>query len=134
MVIPTPILVDASNLLSVVLEDRVQIYDLGEPVTVGAHVTRAKTPIGSPTPALVQTTTLANSAESRTESVYSVKVAQGTPLTAGQAIEVLTCRQEPSLVGKFLLLDKVSQNGLALIRKAVASDFQIVNQEGKASL
>jgi hypothetical protein len=41
---------------------------------------------------------------------------------------------EPDLVGKVLLLDKVSQNGLAMLRKAVASDFDMVNQEGKGGL
>lgn len=85
-------------------------------------------------PGLVQTTTLANAVESRTDSTYSVKVAAGTALRAGQGIEVVSCVAEPDLVGKVLLLDKVSHNGLAMLRKAVASDFDMVNQQGKEGL
>ena len=117
-----------------VLVDSVQVYNLGSPVTTGVHVSLSRSPVGEPIPALVQTTTLANAAESSTDSVYSVKVAQGTALSAGQAVKVLSCRMEPSLVGKTLLLDKVSQNGLAALRKAVASDFEVVNQEGQEGL
>lgn len=134
MVTSTPILAEAARLLSGVLVDRIQIYDVGGPVTVGIHVTRELTPVGEPVASLVQTTTLENAIESRTESVYSVKVAQGTELQAGQAIKVTRCLQEPSLVGKTLLLDKVSQNGSAIVRKAVAMDFETVNQEGKEGI
>jgi hypothetical protein len=49
-------------------------------------------------------------------------------------VQVISCQAEPELVGKKLLLDKVSMNGLALIRKAVASEFANVNQEGKENL
>ena len=135
MVISTRTWNEASQLLrSAVLIDSIQIFDVGEPVTTGVHVSLSRSPVGEPIPALVQTTTLANAAESSTDSVYSVKVAQGTALSAGQAVKVLSCRMEPSLVGKTLLLDKVSQNGLAALRKAVASDFEVVNQEGKEGL
>ena len=134
MVISTQTLAEAARQLSHVLVDSVQVYNLGEPVTTGVSVSLSQSPAGEPVAALVQTTTLANTAESRTDSVYSVKVAQCMALSAGQAIKVLTCVQEPDLVGKTLLLDKVSQNGLALIRKAVASDWTVVNQEGKEGL
>ena len=134
MVMSTPILDEAAHHLSGVLVDLIQLYDVGEPVTVGIHVTRALTPVGDPIPGLVQTTTLENAVESRTESTYSVKVARGTAIAAGQAIKVTRCVQEPDLVGKTLLLDKVSQNGAALIRKAVAQDFENVNQEGKEGI
>lgn len=117
-----------------VLLDMVQIHDVGNPVTVGIHVTRELTPVGKPIPGLVQTTGLENAVESRTSSVYSIKVARGTDLKAGQAVKVLFCRAEPDLAHKVLLVDKVSKNGLAMIRKAVASDFEVVNQEGKAGL
>ena len=66
-----------------------------------------------------------------TSSAWSVKVRQGTALSAGQAVKVLRCTQEPSMVGKTLLLDKVSENGAAMIRKAVSATFMTVNQEGK---
>lgn len=135
MTMSTPTLDEASRLLTAaVLRDTVQILDVGDPVTTGIHVTRELTPVREPVAALVQTTTLANAVESRVDSVYSVKVSRGTPIAAGQAVEVLTCVEEPDLVGKKLLLDKVSKNGVAIIRKAVASDFEIVNQEGKEGI
>ncbi|AUX83347.1 hypothetical protein FDJ34_gp09 [Microbacterium phage Eleri] len=134
MEISTQTWAEAANTLATVLFDSVQIYDVAEPVTTGVAVTRALTPVGEPMPGLVQTTTLANAAESLTINTYSVKVARGTDISAGQAVKVLECQLEPSLVGKVLLLDKVSQNGMALIRKAVASDATVVNQEGKEAL
>lgn len=134
MAISTPILDEASSLLASVLVDRVQMYNVGAPVTAGVSVTRPLSPAGEPVAALVQATTLANAVESRTDTVWSVKVSRDTALETGQAIRVLTCQQDPSLVGKTLLLDKVSQNGLALIKKGVASDWVVVNQEGKGGL
>lgn len=135
MVMSTQTLHDASALLAgAVLVDSVQLLLVGEPVTVGYEVTRPTTEVGDPIPALVQTTTLANAAESLVDNVYSVKVQQGTVIDPGMAVRVITCQQEPTLVGKVLLLDKVSQNGLALIRKAVATDFHTVNQQGKGDL
>ncbi|AVJ49212.1 hypothetical protein PBI_BONINO_10 [Microbacterium phage Bonino] len=130
----TQTLAESSRLLELVLMDSLQIMDVGEPVTVGHNVTRSLTPVGTPVPGLVQTTTLANAAESRVENTYSVKVRQGTQISAGQAVKVISCVQEPSLVGKVLLLDKISQNGMALLRKGVASDTTVVNQEGKEAL
>ena len=116
------------------LVDTIQIFDVGSPVTVGTEVTRPYAPASAVIPGLVQTTVLENAIESRVSSAYSIKVARGTAIHAGQAIKVITCEAEPDLVGKMLLLDKVSQNGIALIRKAVASDFEVVNQEGKEGL
>lgn len=135
MTMSTQTLGEASRMLAAaVLTDSIQISDVGVPVTEGFEVVRHLTAVGDPVPALVQTTTLANAAESRVESLYSVKVSQGTPLSAGQAVTVLRCSQEPSLVGKKLLMDKVSQNGAAVIRKGVATDFAVVNQEGKEGI
>lgn len=125
---------NAGSLLSRVLVDTVQVYDVGEPVTVGADVTRALTPVGDPIPALVQTTTLQNAVESQVDSTFSIKVARKTQIQAGQAVVVLSCDSEPDLVSKALLVDKVSQNGAALIRKAVASEGSVVNQEGKLAI
>ncbi len=134
MVMSTQTLAEAAKLLTTPFVDSVQLLLVGEPVTVGFEVVRETVPVGDPVAALVQTTTLANAVESQVVNVYSVKVPQGTVIDAGMAVEVLTCQQEPSLVGKKLLLDKVSQNGLALIRKAVASDFHQVDQQGKENL
>ena len=124
----------ARQLAAAVLIDSIQVLLVGPPVTQGIAVTRSLTNVGTPVAGLVQTTTLANAVESRVDSVYSVKVARGTALAAGQAVRVITCLLDPTLVGKVLLLDKVSKNGLAMIRKAVASDFEVVNQEGKGGL
>lgn len=134
MAISTQILNRAAAALATVLQDSIQLYSVGEPVTVGFEVTRELTPVGTPVAGLVQTTTLANATESAVSNVYSIKVAAGTALEAGMAIKALTCVREPSLVGKTLLIDKISQNGLALIRKAVASDFHLVNQQGKENM
>ncbi|AVJ51455.1 hypothetical protein SEA_CLANCY_10 [Microbacterium Phage Clancy] len=130
----TQTLAESSRLLELVLMDSLQLLDVGDPITVGHNVTRSLTPVGDPIPGLVQTTTLQNAVESRVESVYSIKVRQGTQISAGQAVRVVSCVQEPSLVGKVLLLDKISQNGLALLRKGVATDATIVNQEGKEAI
>jgi hypothetical protein len=130
----TQTLAEAARLLATLLVDTVQVYDVGDPITVGFEVTRSMTPVGQPVPGLVQSTTLQNAVESKTQTTFAVKVAQGTQLVPGQAVKVLTCVQEPQLVGKVLLLDKISLNGAAGIRKAVASDFETVNQEGKEGL
>lgn len=124
----------ARQLEMAILLDSVQLLDVGEQVTVGTEVTRSLTEVGGPIPGLVQTTVLQNAAEGITQNIYSVKVPRATVIAAGQAVRVVACFMEPSLVGKVLLLDKVSQNGAALIRKAVASDVTVVNQEGKEAL
>lgn len=135
MTMSTPILRSAARLLEKNLfVDLLQVLDVGAPETVGILVIRSTTPVGMPIPGLVQTTTLANAVESRTDSVYSIKVPQGTDLSAGQAVRVVRCLAEPDLEGKALLVDKISKNGLAMLRKGVASDFEVVNQEGKEGI
>ena len=134
MPMSTQTLHEAAALLTSVLVDMVQIMDVGEPVTVGTKVTRSLTPVGLPVPGLVQTTTLANAVESQTTNTFSIKVAAGTTLKAGQAIKVLHCRMEPDLSLRVLLVDKMSENGMALIRKGVATTATVVNQQGKESL
>lgn len=134
MLMSTQTLREAGNLLSGnVLHDEVKLYHADAPVTVGTRVTTPLTLLAN-LPALVQTTTLANAIESRTDSVYSVKFAAGTVVDAGMVVEVISCELEPDLIGKKLLLDKVSKNGVSLIRKAVASDWENVRQEGKGAL
>lgn len=124
----------ARQLATAVLLDTIQVLTVGQPVTVGINVTRGLTPVGTPVAGLVQTTLLANAVESRVDCTYSVKVARGTALAAGQAVRVVTCLAEPELVGKVLLIDKMSLSGLSMIRKGVAADFEVVNQEGKGGL
>ncbi len=126
-------LADASKLLSLVLVDKVQLYTVGSPVTTGIQVTRQLTPLGEPVNGLVQTTTvLSNAGESLTESTWSVKVDAEVPLQGGMAVQVLMCQQDPSLVGEVLLIDRVNQSGMNLIRKGVSSCFMTVDQQGKA--
>lgn len=135
MTMSTPILDEGARLLALAtLVDTIQICTVGPPVTVGFEVTRALTPVGEPIAGLVQTITLENAIESKTEQTFSVKVARGTAFNAGSAIQVITCVAEPELVGKVLLIDKVSLSGLSMIRKAVATDFETVNQEGKGDI
>ncbi|WIC89568.1 hypothetical protein SEA_GARDENB_10 [Microbacterium phage GardenB] len=130
----TQTLAESSRLLELLLVDEVQILDVGEPITVGRNVTRELTPVGDPVKALVQGTTLQNAVESTTESIWAVKVPAGTPLVAGQAVRVTKASSKSTLVGKVLLLDKVSESGIDVLRKGVASDFEKVNQEGKEGL
>ena len=123
---------DAGKLLSLVLVDKVQLYTVGPPVTTGIQVTRQLAPIGEPVNGLVQTTLLANAVESLTETTWSVKVAAEVPLQGGMAVQVLVCQQDPSLVGEVLLIDRVNQSGMNLIRKGISASFMTVDQQGKA--
>ena len=132
MVRQTIPLADAGKLLSLVLVDKVQLYTVGPPVTTGIQVTRQLAPLGEPVNGLVQTTLLANAVESLTETTWSVKVAAEVLLRGGMVVQVLRCQQDPSLVGEYLLIDRVSQSGMNLIRKGVSGSFMAVDQQGKA--
>lgn len=135
MTMSTQTLTESARVLALAtLRDMVQLLTVGEPVTTGINVTRALTAVGDPVAGLVQTTVLGNAVESRTDAVYAVKVARGTALSAGMAVRVVTCFAEPDLIGKVLLIDKVSMNGLAMLRKGIASDYEVVDQQGKAGL
>ena len=114
--------------------DSVQLYSVGQPSTVGSRVSRSLSAVGAPVPALVQQTTLENAAESRSEALYSVKVGRRVPLAGGMAVKVLSCEADTSLVGKIIFLDKVSGNGMAMIRKGIGSISVVVNTEGKEAL
>lgn len=134
MVMSTPTLDEASRLLSMNFIDLIQIMDVGQPVTAGATVTRALTPVGTPINGLVQSVTLENAVDSRVSQTYSIKVGRAVSLRIGQAVKVIACRQEPDLVGQILLVDIMSRNGLALVRKGYGSVVKTVNQEGKEAL
>lgn len=116
------------------LSGKLDIYDVGAPVTVDIEVTRPLTLVMEDVPSLVQTTSLQNAIESLVSNTYSIKVSRTTPLSAGQAIKVTESPEDPSLVGLTLLVDKVNLNGAAMIRKAVATDFHTVDQQGKGGL
>lgn len=131
----TRTLAEAAGLMErTLLIDVVDLYTVGEPVTEGYDVYRQATLVSADVASLVQTTVLANAVESQVSNTYSIKLAAGTAVEAGMAVKVTSCRAEPGLVGKHLLIDKVSENGLALIRKAVATDFHSVNQQGKGDV
>lgn len=134
MVMLTPTLDEAARLLSLNFIDLLQIMDVGEPVTVGANVTRSLTAVGDPVAGLVQSVSLENAVDGRVSQTYAIKVHRATALRIGQAIKVLVCRQEPDLVGQVLLVDIMSRNGLALVRKGYGSITKVVNQEGKEAL
>lgn len=130
----TQTLTEASLLLETVLIDLISLYNVGELETDGIDTHRPMTLIEADVPGLVQATSLQNAVESATQTTWSVKVARTQPIEAGQAVKVLRCAADPSLVGKTLYLEKVSSNGMALIRKAVASDTYNVDQQGKEGL
>lgn len=84
-----------------------------------------------PVKGLVQSVTLESAVDGRITQTYSIKVPRAVPLAVGQAVKVVSSRQEPALAGQVLLVDTVSKNGLALLRKATASIYKTVQQEGK---
>lgn len=114
-----------------VLLDQVQIYDVGDPITVGANVTRPLTPVGQPVNGLVQSVTLESAVDGRVVQAFSIKVGAGTALAAGQAVRLLNSRTEADLVGKTFLLDSVSLNGAAMLRKGMASKVAQLDPQGK---
>ena len=81
----------------------------------------------------MQATTLTNAEESLVSNVYSVKFPASTVVEPGMVAEVVASH-DAALIGKRLLLDKVNRNGLTMIVKAVASDWDAVDQQGKGNL
>lgn len=135
MAMSTQTLDESARLLSAaVLLDRIQVLSVGDPVTVGTEVTRALDEVGAPIAGLVQTISLESAVDGRVTQVFSIKVPRGTALNPGQAIRVEACLMEPALVGKVILVDTMSKNGLAMLRKGYGSTFENVNQEGKEGL
>ena len=120
--------------LETLLIDDVQIMDVTQPVTTGAYVSRELTPVGAPIKGLVQSVSLENAIEGRVSQLYSVKLPVGTEIEEGQAVKVLACDREAALVGQVVLLDTVSRNGLAMLRKGTGQATRVVNQEGKEAL
>lgn len=117
-----------------ILLDRIQVGTVGAPVTVGINVTRTFTPVGEPVAGLVQTVSLENTSEGTVTQAVSVKVPKRTELEAGQAVRVEACLAEPGLVGKVFLIDSMSLNGAAMLRKGFASRFDAVDPQGKGAL
>ena len=131
----TQTLAEAASLLEEnILRDTIDIFTPGDPVTTGINVATSLTKFASGVKALVQDTLLTNAVESLSSGIYSVKVAQSQALAAGLVVEVTACERQPELVGKKILIDKVSRNGASIITKAVGQDWQTVNQQGKENL
>ena len=121
---------DASDLLcGAVLEDTLNLYVPGETETVGFEAHRDLVPLANGIPGLVQTMALPSAEEGISQSTYSIKVEPATALQAGMVVEVDQCEREPSLTGKRLLVESVSENGLALLRKAIAHDWTSVDPQ-----
>ena len=119
---------------SALFVDTISIYNVGLPVTVGSAVTFPLTLVAANVPGLVQTTGLQSAAESIVLNSYSVKVKRSTALNPGMVVVVITSAAEPALVGQRLMVDKVSLNGLSMLRKAVALDYDVVNPQGREAL
>lgn len=135
MVMSTQTLDEAARLFEqTTLINRLQVLNVGEPVTVGAQVTRSLTEAGDPVQGLVQSVTLENVVEGRVLQSFAIKVARFTTLEAGQAVRVLSAPNEPALVGKVLLVETISLNGAAIIRKGTASVAKTINTQGKEGL
>ncbi|WNN96042.1 hypothetical protein SEA_SCHIMMELS22_11 [Microbacterium phage Schimmels22] len=133
MTMSTQTLREAARLMEEnLLLDQVQIFNVGEPVTVGHTVTRALSPVGQPVNGLVQSVSLEAPNEGRITQAFSIKVAVGTPLEIGQAVRLLNSRTEPALVGKTFLVDTVSLNGAATLRKATSIKVSSLDSQGKS--
>lgn len=132
--ISTQTLDEAARHLATTLLDTVSLYTVGLPVTTGSAVTLPLTLAAANLRGLVQSTVLQNATENISVSVFSIKLPRATPFTVGMVVEVISCLAEPSLVGKKLRVDKVSLNGLAMLRKGTASEFDVVNPQGKEVL
>jgi hypothetical protein len=117
-----------------ILLDSIQIYDVSDPITVGAEVTRALTPVGPPVQGLVQSVSLELPLEGRISQSYVIKVSITTALEAGQAVRLLNSRTEADLVGKTFMIDTVSASSIGTIRKATSSKVATLDSQGKGVL
>lgn len=136
MVMSTPILDEATEYIRRnILIDRLDICEVGATVTRGfVAVPATTTVIQHDVQCLVQTTDIPQPVEGVAVQQFSVKVPRGTRLEPGMAVRVSQCWREPTLVDAYLLVDSVSENGSALLRKATATRFHQVDGTGKDRL
>lgn len=136
MVMSTPILDEATEYIRRnILIDRLDICEVGATVTRGfVAVPATTTVIQHDVQCLVQTIDIPQPVEGTAVQQYSVKVPRGTRLESGMAVRVSQCWREPTLVDTHLLVDSVSENGAALLRKATATRFHQVDGTGKDRL
>lgn len=136
MVMSTPILGEATEYIRRnILIDQLDICEVGATVTRGfVAVPATITTIQRDVQCLVQTVDIPQPVEGVAVQRYSVKVPRGTRLEPGMAVRISQCWREPTLVDTYLLVDSVSENGAALLRKATATRFHQVDGAGKGRL
>ena len=136
MVMSTPILDEATEYIRRnILIDYLDILDVGSTVTRGFQAMPATlTAVQHDVQCLVQTTDIPQPIEGAAVQRYSIKIPRGTSLKPGQAVRITRCWREPSLQGAYLLVDSVSENGAALLKKATATRFHQVDGTGKEQI
>lgn len=136
MVMSTPILDEATEYIRRnILIDYLDIFEVGPTITRGFQAMPATlTAVQHDVQCLVQTTEIPQPIEGVAVQRYSIKVPRGTSLKPGQVVQITRCWREPSLQGVYLLIDSVSKNGAALLRKATATRFHQVDGTGKEQI
>ena len=136
MVMSTPILDEATEYIRRnILIDYLDIFEAGPTITRGFQAMPATlTAVQHDVQCLVQTTEIPQPIEGVAVQQYSIKVPRGTSLKSGQVVRVTRCWREPSLQEVYLLIDSVSENGAALLRKATATRFHQVDGTGKEQI
>ena len=136
MVMSTPILDEATEYLRRnILIDYLDIFEAGPTITRGFQAMPATlTAVQHDVQCLVQTTDIPQPIEGAAVQRYSIKVPRGTSLKPGQVVRITRCWREPSFQGAYLLIDSVSENGAALLRKATATRFHQVDGTGKEQI
>lgn len=130
----TQILGEASSLMSSeLLVDSLTISSPGINTVVNFEDIRSIEPRVHDVPCLVQTTSVIDSDSGTTSRYFSVKVGKDEDLNPGDYVTITRCDRDQSLVGRSLLIDNVSYNGIALIKKGISKEFENVNSEGKSS-
>lgn len=136
MVMSTPILDEATEYIRRnILIDYLDIFEAGPTITRGFQAMPATlTAVQHDAQCLVQTIEIPQPIEGVAVQQYSIKVPRGTSLKPGQVVRITRCWREPSLQGVYLLIDSVSENGAALLRKATATRFHQVDGTGKEQI
>lgn len=130
----TQTLAEAARLIELTFIDELQIFDVGQPVTTGSKVTRELTAVGNPVKGIIQSVTLEAPNGGLVSQGFAIKVPVGVALAPGQAVRLLNTRTEAALAGMTFLVDTVSLNSLATLRKAISTKVITLNSQGKAVL
>lgn len=65
---------------------------------------------------------------------WSIKVSKRTSVNPGVIIKVVESKSQPDMAGFRILVDEVSHQGMALIRKCIGQGFHAVDPQGKDGL